>query len=103
MTLVSSVTAPLRARMRPLTLAPVLRVADVRARTVPTNCVPVPSVAELPTCQKTLQGEAPFVSRTELFDPVVRVEPARKTKTALGSPWASRVKAPLSPSEIGDE
>jgi hypothetical protein len=52
----SRVTAPLRARTRPLTLAPVFNVMDVRANTEPLNWLVVPSVAELPTCQNTLQA-----------------------------------------------
>ena len=53
--LVSIVTAPFRARALPDTLAPVFRVMLVSARIFPTNVVVVPSVAELPTCQNTLQ------------------------------------------------
>ena len=51
----SIVTAPFRARALPDTFAPVLRVMLVSARIFPTNVVVVPRVAELPTCQKTLQ------------------------------------------------
>lgn len=47
----SNVTAALRASSRPLTVAPVLAVTEVRARIVPANTELVPSVAELPTCQ----------------------------------------------------
>jgi hypothetical protein len=46
----SSVTAPLRARARPSTVAPLVTVIEVRARRLPVNTEPVPSVAELPTC-----------------------------------------------------
>ncbi len=51
------------------------------ARMLPTNDVLVPSVAELPTTQKTLHGDAPPVSAT--FEPVavVSVLTALKTKT----------------------
>ena len=66
------------------------------AITLPWNAVVVPSVAELPTCQKTLQGEAPLISSTELADAVVSVEPIMKTNCALASPWASRVSGPVS-------
>jgi hypothetical protein len=55
-TLVSRVTAPFRASSRPLTFAPVVAVMEVRARMLPLNVDPVPRVAELPTCQKTLQA-----------------------------------------------
>ena len=57
---VSSVTAPLRASTRPSTVAPVVSVMLVSARIVPRKLEPVPSVAELPTCQKTLQACAPL-------------------------------------------
>jgi len=53
--LVSSVTAPVCARSLPAMVAPVLRVMLVSAKIFPTKAVVVPSVAELPTCQKTLQ------------------------------------------------
>src|SRR4029078_7831686 len=66
-TLESSVVAPLRASRRPATVAFVFAVIEVSARMVPTNAVPVPRVAELPTCQNTLQACAPFSSATALF------------------------------------
>ncbi len=56
MTLLSRVTAPLRASSRPLTVVPVWAVIDVSARIVPTKVVFVPRVAELPTWKKTLQA-----------------------------------------------
>ena len=73
--LVSSVTAPLRASVLPMTDAPVFRVMLVSASTLPAKAVPVPSVAELVTFQKTLHGEAPLISTTALVDAVVSVEP----------------------------
>lgn len=54
--LVSIVTAPLRARARPFKFAPVFRVMLVSASMFPTKFVVVPRVAELPTCQNTLQS-----------------------------------------------
>jgi hypothetical protein len=51
MVLVSKVTAPFRASARPSTVAPVVSVIEVNARMFPRNVEPVPSVAELPTCQ----------------------------------------------------
>ena len=59
----------------------------------------VPSVAELPTFQNTLQACAPLTSLTRLADAVISVEPAWKTKAAFGSPWASSVSVPVSPSD----
>ncbi len=93
-TLLSRVTAPLRASVRPITDAPLFTEMLVSASTLPWNAVVVPMVAELPTCQKTLHGEAPLISTTELSDAVVSVEPIMKTNCALGSPCASRVTVP---------
>jgi hypothetical protein len=72
---VSIVTAPLRARPLPDTLAPVVRVMLVRARILPTNTVPVPMVAELPTCQNTLQPTPLLVTRIDELLAVVSVLP----------------------------
>jgi hypothetical protein len=74
-TLLSSVTDPFRASARPSTAVSVVTVTEVSAMIVPTNSEPVPSVAEAPTCQKTLQANAPFVSATLLSVAVVRLEP----------------------------
>jgi hypothetical protein len=95
MTSSSRVTAPLRASARPMILSPVFTEIEVRARMLPWNDECVPSVAELPTCQKTLHACAPPVRTTELAEPVISVEPIWKIKTAFGSPCASRVSAPL--------
>ena len=102
MVLVSNVTAALRASTLPSTVAPVVTVIDVRARMDPRKLEAVPSVAELPTCQKTLQAWAPLTRFTLLADAVVSVEPAWKMKTAFALPWASSVSAPVSPSEDAD-
>ncbi len=82
-------------------VAPVVAVIEVSARMVPTNEVSVPSVAELPTCQYTLHGEAPLTRLTVLLSAaVVRVEPIWNTQTALGSPSASRVSVPVIAAEL---
>jgi hypothetical protein len=94
MVLVSMVTAPSRASSLPWIVAPVFAVMDAKAMMVPTKRVPVPSVAEEPTCQKTLQACAPPASRTLVLEPVISVEPIWKMNTALGSPWASSVTLP---------
>ena len=74
--LASSVTEAFCANTRPITLAPENNCADVNASIVPWNEDPVPSVAELVTCQKTLHADASPIRTTELFDAVVNVEPA---------------------------
>ena len=94
-----SVTAPLRARSLPFTLAPSFTEIDVSARMLPWNAVLVPSVAELPTCQKTLHAWAPLTSRTLLSVAVTSVDGIWKMNTARGSPCASSVRRPVSPSE----
>jgi hypothetical protein len=83
--LLSRVTASFNANNPPSDTAPVLRVMDVDAKIFPTKSVPVPNVAELPTCQKTLQGLAPFTNTTAEFEAVMRVDPIWKTQTLLGS------------------
>jgi hypothetical protein len=50
----SIVTAAVCAKVLPATLASVVRVMLAYAKILPTKVEPVPSVAELPTCQKTL-------------------------------------------------
>jgi hypothetical protein len=98
MTLVSNVTAPFRARARPLPiLAPVVRVMLVSARIFPWNRVEVPSVAELPTRQYTLQGSAPLIRRTTELLAVVSVLPIRKTNLALASLSFSLAQAGVIP------
>ena len=73
MVLVSNVIAPLSANTLPSTVALVVRVIDVKARMFPTKAEDVPIVAELPTCQNTLQACAPLVRFTTLFDAGVSV------------------------------
>ena len=68
----------------------------MRAMIVPTKVDVVPSVAELPTCQKTLQALPPLITATVEPDAVSSVEDVWKTNTASGSSWASRVSVPVS-------
>jgi len=70
-------------------------VIEVEAMIVPANVDPVASVAELVTCQKTLQGLAPLMSATRLDDDVINVEVALKIQTELGSFWPSSVRVPV--------
>jgi hypothetical protein len=95
MVFVSRVTAPLRAKRRPSTVAPSVAVMLVIARMFPTNCVPVPSVAELPICQKTLHGCAPLIKATRLALIVVKVLAALNTNNAEASFSPSRVSVPV--------
>jgi len=95
----SIVTAPLIARARPFTVAPVFSVIDVVARIDPAKSLVVPKVAELPTCQNTLHACAPFSSTTELADAVVNVDPASKMNTESGSPAPLSVTVPVRPME----
>jgi hypothetical protein len=99
MVLSSSVTAPLRARTRPSTVAPVSSVAEVKARMLPTKVLVVPKVAELPTCQNTLQAWAPSISLTVLLEAVVSVDTAWKMNTELRLFCPSKVTVPGRPME----
>ncbi len=56
-------------------VVPVCTVAEVSARMLPTKVVLVPSVAELPTCQNTLQAWAPLIRLTVLLGAVISVDP----------------------------
>jgi hypothetical protein len=68
--LLSSVTAPVCAIARPFKVAPVCRLIDVRARMLPMKLVPVPRVADETTLHHTLHGSPPV---TDEFAAVVRV------------------------------
>jgi len=96
----SIVTAPVRAKALPDRVAPLSKVILASASTLPTNIVPVPSVAELPTCQNTLQAEAPLIRRTDALLAVVSALPIWKMKTALGSPWPLSVSAPVNCADV---
>lgn len=90
------VTAAVSAYRPPLTVTAELTVIEARARMLPTKLVAVPSVAELPTCQNTLQALAPLMRTTWAAVVVVMVEPIWKTKTLLALFWPSRVRIPVS-------
>jgi hypothetical protein len=65
----------------------------------PENAEVVPSVAELPICQKTLEAWAPLMSTTALPLAVVSALPTWKMNWAFELPWASSVRVPVIPSE----
>ena len=83
---VSKVTAPFRASALPSRFTPVAIEMDVSAMMFPLNTEFVPNVAELPTCQKTLQALALLARTMWLPLPVVRVDAIWKMNTALGLP-----------------
>ncbi|GAA3210981.1 hypothetical protein GCM10017690_21910 [Microbacterium terregens] len=72
-----------------------MTVTEVSAMMVPTKSESVPSVAELPTCQKTLHACASLINATTLLEAVVSSEPIWNTQTASGSPSASSVSVPV--------
>ena len=88
------VTAPVLANPLPSSVAPVLKVIDCMAITVPLKTEVVPKVAELPTCQKILEANAPPLRITLRPDVVVRVVAIWMMKTAFALPLASKVKSP---------
>jgi len=99
---VSSVTDALRANSRPSITALVFAAIVDSAMIVPVNVEPTPSVAELPTCQNTLQACAPLIRTTELSVAVISVEPAWKMKTESGLFWPSSVSGPVIANDVGD-
>ena len=62
--------------------------------------MPVPRVAELPTCQNTPQLDPPLIKSTDEALAVVSVLPILKTKTAPGLPCASSVRVPVNWAEV---
>src|SRR5688572_8101363 len=94
------VIAPVLANALPSSVAPVLSVIDCIAITVPLKTEVVPNVAELPTCQKMLEANAPPLKITLRPDVVVSVDAICIMKTALAFPFASKVR---SPDEIDNE
>ena len=71
--LLNNVTAPFRAKALPFRTAPVPSEMDESARIFPEKEALVPTVAELPTCQKTFEGWAPFIKDTTLLVAAVSV------------------------------
>ena len=92
--LLSNVTAPLRAKALPTSVAPVSSVIDCSDMMVPLKTEFVPNVAELPVCQKTFLAWALPARITCVLPMVVSVDPTWKMKTAFASPNASRVTLP---------
>jgi hypothetical protein len=81
----SSVTVT-AASKRPVIVAPVAAVMLAPARIVPLMFAPVPIVAEVPTCQKTLQACAPPEKFTVLELLKTRLDDAWKIQTSLALP-----------------
>ena len=95
----SRVTVAPNAKTPPLDTALVLSVTEAAARIFPWNKLPVPKVAELPTCQNTLHGNPPPVSRTVDPDAVIREDPIWKYHASLAEPVPARVKVPVTAAE----
>jgi len=89
------VTDPFLARARPLRVPP-LSVILVKAIIFPAKLLPVCMVADEPTCQNTLQGEAPPERTTLAPVAVVRVLPIWKIQTSVELPVPLRVRVPVS-------
>jgi hypothetical protein len=68
---------------------------DVNARMFPVIAELVASVAELPTCQKTVHCRAPPRRIMLLPDAVTSVDAILKMKTPSGSPVESSVRIPV--------
>ena len=75
MTSSSRVTAAVRAYRPPEFVTPELAVIEVKAKMFPAKAVPVPRVAELPTCQNTLHAWALLIKDTAASVEVISVDP----------------------------
>jgi hypothetical protein len=95
----SRVTVAPNAKTPPLDTASVVSVTEAAARIFPWNKLPVPKVAELPTCQNTLHANPSPVSRTLDPDAVVREDPIWKYHASLAEPVPARVKVPVTAAE----
>jgi hypothetical protein len=84
------VTAPFLASARPVRVPP-LSVMLANAIIFPAKLLPVCMVAEVPTCQNTLQGNAPPAKATMAPVAVVRVRPIWKIHTSVELPVSVRV------------
>jgi hypothetical protein len=84
------VTAPFLACARPFRVPPT-SVMSVNAIIFPAKVLPVCMVAEEPTCQNTLQDDAPPMKATVAPVAVVRVLPILKIHTSVEMPLSVRV------------
>lgn len=75
---------------------------EARARMLPLNLVELPRVADDPTWKKTLQARAPLMRTMDADEAVVRVEPIWKTNTAFASFCPSSVSVPVRPTAEED-
>jgi len=91
----SKVTAPVSAQALPFSVALVFSVMDAEAMMVPEKLVPLPSVAELPTTQRTSSAFEPGLKTTLLFAAVMRVDVASKIQTGFATPLGSSVRVPM--------
>ena len=96
MLLPCSVTAPVSAMTLPHpSVAPVFRVSLASAIIFPSNDVPVPRVAEVPTTQYTLSFVPAFSTTTLELLAVVSVVPISMTMVSLLAPAKLRVRVPV--------
>jgi hypothetical protein len=89
------VTGPFNANSPPSTVTPAFNEIDISARILSAKIVEAPSVAEDPTCQKTLHACAPLMRMTTVAVAVVSLDPIWKMKTAFGLFWPSRTMVPV--------
>ena len=90
------------ASKRPSTSVPAPNVIAEPAMIVPLKLAAPPSVAELPTVQKTLQAWAPLISSRLLAVPTVSAEPTWIMKTEPRSPPPSNVRDPVTESAVAE-
>lgn len=96
----SIVTVAPRANAPPFNTAAAPNVIEAPARIFPERELLAPSVAEVPTCQKTLHGRPPPVIRTLEPAAVMRVVPVWKYHASLAEPVPARVKIPVMAADV---
>jgi hypothetical protein len=97
---VSRVTLPPNANAPPFNTAAVSSVTEAAARILPWNALSVPKVAEDPTCQNTLQANAPPVSTIPEPVAVIKELPIWKYQASLDEPVPARAKTPVRAAEL---
>jgi hypothetical protein len=90
----SIVIEPFLANALPSIVAPVLKLIDSSAIIVPLNIEVVSKEAELPTCQKILEANAPPLRITLRPEEIVRDDAICMMNIAFEFPFASNVRSP---------
>jgi len=97
---VSIVTVAPSAKTPPFDTAAVFNVTEAPARMFPEKLLPAPNVAEVPTCQNTLQASPPPVIKTLEPADVIKDVPIWKYQASVEDPVPAKVKVPVIAAEV---